>query len=47
VKGIEEEGKAEFKIFGKKHTLSFGEFLNWAIHPMIIPSLTIARSRQT
>ncbi len=25
VKGIEKEGKAEFKVFGKKHTLSLGE----------------------
>lgn len=25
VKGIEKEGKAEFKVFGKKHTLSFDE----------------------
>lgn len=25
VKGIEKEGKAEFKIFGKKHSLSMGE----------------------
>jgi len=25
VKGIEKEGKAEFKVFGKKHTLSMGE----------------------
>ncbi len=25
VKGVEKEGKAEFKIFGKKHTLSMGE----------------------
>ncbi|OKL55264.1 hypothetical protein UA08_09465 [Talaromyces atroroseus] len=25
VKGIEKEGKAEFKVFGKKHTLSFSE----------------------
>lgn len=24
VKGIEKEGKAEFKVFGKKHTLSMG-----------------------
>lgn len=26
VKGIEKEGKAEFKAFGKKHTLSLGKF---------------------
>ncbi len=26
VKGIEKEGKAEFKVFGKKHTLSLGMF---------------------
>lgn len=26
VKGIEKEGKAEFKIFGKKYTLSLGMF---------------------
>ena len=25
VKGIEKEGKAEFKVFGKKHTLSPGK----------------------
>lgn len=25
VKGIEKEGKAEFKVFGKKHTLSLGK----------------------
>ena len=25
VKGIEKEGKAEFKVFGKKHTLSFNQ----------------------
>lgn len=25
VKGIEKEGKAEFKVFGKKHTLSMNE----------------------
>ncbi|KAK6000837.1 hypothetical protein QM012_003562 [Aureobasidium pullulans] len=25
VKGVEKEGKAEFKVFGKKHTLSFDE----------------------
>lgn len=24
VKGIEKEGKAEFKVFGKKHSLSIG-----------------------
>lgn len=26
VKGIEKEGKAEFKVFGKKHTLTLGEY---------------------
>ena len=26
VKGIEKEGKAEFKVFGKKKTLSLGMF---------------------
>ncbi|KAL8664747.1 MAG: hypothetical protein Q9202_002749 [Teloschistes flavicans] len=26
VKGIEKEGKAEFKVFGKKHSLTFGEY---------------------
>ena len=25
VKGIEKEGKAEFKVFGKKHSLSLGK----------------------
>lgn len=27
VKGIEKEGKAEFKVFGKKHTLSTGKLV--------------------
>ena len=25
VKGIEKEGKAEFKVFGKRHTVSLGK----------------------
>jgi chitinase len=28
VKGIEKEGKAEFKVFGKKHSLTMGESTN-------------------
>lgn len=32
VKGIEKEGKAEFKVFGKKHSLSLGRFVNLGEH---------------
>ena len=32
VKGIEKEGNAEFKVFGKKHTLSLGKFVNLGEH---------------
>ena len=32
VKGIEKEGKAEFKVFGKKHTLSLGNSVSLGEH---------------